>query len=162
MSVGEVSLHEPPAPRADPAKGKAVVLFDGMCRLCQRAVRTLEPLDWFKRLHFQDCRDTAHWPPSAVPLTLKALLSEMHLVTPDRKRAPTGFRAFRWMAWRLPLLLPLAPLLYLPGVPWLGNKVYLWIARNRYNLVPCNDGGCRVPLGARTTEGAHQRAEESV
>jgi predicted DCC family thiol-disulfide oxidoreductase YuxK len=50
------------------------------------------------------------------------------------------------MAWRLPLLWAVAPLLYLPGVPWLGQKVYLWVARNRFNLVPCHDGGCAVPL----------------
>ena len=48
------------------------------------------------------------------------------------------------MAWRVPVLLPLAPLMYFPGVPWVGNKVYLWIAKNRYNLVPCDDGGCRI------------------
>lgn len=149
MSVAEDRRADatPPAEtKADPAKGKGVVLYDGMCPLCQRAVRILKRLDWFKRLHFQDCRDTDNWPPSAVPLTLKALLEEMHLVTPDRKRAPAGYRAFRWMAWRIPLLMPLAPLMYFPGVPWVGNKVYLWIAKNRYNLVPCDDGGCKVNL----------------
>ena len=142
MSVAEV----PPAEVADPAKGKGVVLYDGMCPLCQRGVRSLKRLDWLHRLHFQDCRDTAHLPPSAVPLTLKAMLTEMHVVTPDRQRAPAGFRAFRWMAWRVPVLMPFAPLLYIPGVPWLGNKVYLWVAKHRYDLVPCDDGGCQVRL----------------
>ena len=145
MSVIEVPSQQP-AETADPAKGKGIVLYDGMCPLCQRAVRILKRLDWFKRLHCQDCRDTAHWPPSAVPLDLKKLLAEMHVVTPNRKHAPAGYRALRWMAWRLPLLIPLAPLLYLPGAPQIGNKIYLWIARNRYNLVPCDDGGCRVNL----------------
>src|SRR5437870_3575442 len=107
---------------ADPAKGHAVVLFDGMCPLCQRGVRTLKKLDWLKRLRYQDCRDTAHLPPCEVPLEPRKLLEQMHVVTPDRKRAPAGFNAFRWMAWRLPLTLLIAPLLYIPGVPWLGNK----------------------------------------
>ena len=142
MSVAE----QPPTAVADAAKGKAVVLYDGMCPLCQRGVRVLKRLDWLGKLHFQDCRDTDHWPPSAVPLSLKDLLTEMRLVTPDRQRAPAGYRAFRWMAWRIPLLMPLAPLMYFPGVPWVGNKVYLWVAKNRYNLVPCDDGGCRVNL----------------
>ena len=142
MSVAE----QPPAETADPAKGKAVVLYDGQCPLCRRAVRLLKRLDWLGRLHYHDCRDTDHWPPSAEPLSLKALLAEMHVVTPDRKHAPSGFRAIRWMAWRIPLLLPLAPLMYLPGARWLGTRLYLWIARNRYNLVPCDDGGCRVKL----------------
>ena len=149
MSVAE----QPPTEVVDPAKGKAVVLYDGMCPLCQRGVRVLKRLDWFGKLHFQDCRDVDNWPPSAVPLSLKALLAEMHLVTPDRKRAPAGYRAFRWMAWRIPLLLPLAPLMYFPGVPWVGNKVYLWVAKNRYNLVPCGDGGCQVRLPGKKAEG---------
>jgi hypothetical protein len=50
------------------------------------------------------------------------------------------------MAWRMPLTLPIAPLLYVPGVPWLGNKAYLWLARRRYDLVSCSKGGCRVNL----------------
>ena len=79
-----MSVAEAPTEVIDPAKGKAVVLYDGMCPFCQRAVRLLKRFDWFKRLHYQDCRDTAHWPPSAVPLDLKKLLAEMHVVTPDR------------------------------------------------------------------------------
>jgi len=31
-------------------------------------------------------------------------------------------------------------------VLWLGNRVYRWIAKNRYSLVPCHDGVCQVPL----------------
>jgi predicted DCC family thiol-disulfide oxidoreductase YuxK len=146
VSSAEPLADPKPPEAADPAKGKAVVLFDGMCPLCQHAVRILKRLDWLKRLHYQDCRDTDHWPKAAVPLKLEALLAEMHVVTPNRKRALAGYRALRWMAWRLPLLMPLAPLLYVPGVPWLGNKAYLWLAKNRYNLVPCDDGGCRVNL----------------
>jgi predicted DCC family thiol-disulfide oxidoreductase YuxK len=144
-------LAAPKPPEVDPAKGKAVVLYDGMCPLCQRGVRILKRLDWLKRFHYQDCRDTDRWPPSAVPLTLEELLAEMHVVTPDRKRALAGYRALRWMAWRIPLLMPLAPFLYVPGVPWLGNRAYLWLAKNRYNLVPC-EGGCRVQLPNKKTE----------
>jgi len=127
------------------AEGKAVMLYDGKCPLCLRGVRILKALDWLKQLHFQDCRDTANLPPCAEPLELHRMLEEMHLVTPDRKHALPGYKAFRWMAWRLPVAVWIAPLLYLPGVPWLGNKVYLWIARNRYNLVPCKDGVCTLP-----------------
>ncbi|MBP3958938.1 DUF393 domain-containing protein [Gemmata sp. G18] len=159
MSIAEA----PAAPKTlevDPVPGKGVVLYDGMCALCQRGVRVLKRLDWFNRLHFQDCRDRAHWPPSAVPLEMKRLLEEMHVVTPDRQRAPAGYRAFQWMAWRLPLTLPLAPLMYVPGVTWIGNKIYLWVAKNRYDLVPCHDGGCQLDLkkmaaekGPRTGDG---------
>lgn len=130
----------------EPTTGKAVVLFDGDCPLCQRSVAILKRLDWLDKLRFQNARETDKLPESEVHLDPQRLVEEMHLLTPDRKRAHAGYNAFRWMAWRLPLTALFAPLAYLPGVPWLGNKIYLWVAKNRMNLVPCKDGECRVPL----------------
>jgi predicted DCC family thiol-disulfide oxidoreductase YuxK len=133
------------APTADPNAGHGVVLFDGSCRFCQFSVKLLRRLDWLKRLRFQDAHEKEKWPPSAVPLGMDKLMEEMHVVPPDRQRAYAGYRAFRWIAGRLPLLWPIVPLLFLPGVPWMGNQVYHWIARNRYKLVPCKDGVCELP-----------------
>jgi len=127
------------------SESKAVVLFDGDCAFCQRSERILKGLDWFKRLAFQNARDQPRWPASAQPLSMERLVEEMHVVTPDRRHTYAGFGAFRWMAWRIPLTMLSAPFLYLPGVLWLGNRVYRWIARNRYSLVPCHDGVCQIP-----------------
>jgi predicted DCC family thiol-disulfide oxidoreductase YuxK len=154
-----MSSAEPPTAGADPVPGKAVVLYDGMCPFCRRSVWLLKRLDWFKRLRYQDCRDTAHWPPCAEPLSLTRLLTEMHVVPAARRRALAGYRAIRWLAWRLPLLWPVAPLMYVPGAPWLGNKLYLWIAKHRYDLIPCEDGGCRVPRSGTRPEDREQRTE---
>ena len=135
----------------DPAKGKGIVLYDGQCLLCQRSVRILKRLDWLRRFHFQDCRDTTNLPKTAMPLDHERLLEQMHVVTPDRKRAYAGYRAFRWMAWRIPATWWLAPLMYIPGVPWLGSKLYLGVARNRFHLLPCKDGGCELPTRSHKT-----------
>jgi len=126
------------------AAGKAVVLYDGECPLCQRSVAILKRLDWLRRLHCQNCRELDRLPPSPEPLALQRMLEQMHLVTPRRDAVYRGFGAFRWMAWRLPLLFAFAPLLYLPGVPALGQRAYRWVAKNRYQLVPCHDGVCHV------------------
>ena len=83
----------------------------------------------------------------------------MHLVTPTASTLPSGSK-LRWIAWRLPLTILIAPLLYIPGVPWLGHKVYLWVAKNRFNLVPCDDGGCRVRL--RAEEGLTTENTENI
>lgn len=123
-----------------------VVLYDGDCAFCQRSVRILKSLDWLGRLAFQSARDTDKLPETTVPLDHQKLIEEMHVVTPGRDRAYAGFSAFRWMAWRLPLTALIAPLLYIPGVLWVGNRVYRFIARNRFKLVPCADGGCAVKL----------------
>jgi predicted DCC family thiol-disulfide oxidoreductase YuxK len=127
------------------AEAPALVLYDGLCRLCQKSVAVLKRLDWCKQLAFQDARDEERLPAMTPPLVPERLMEEMHVVTPDRRRAYPGFEAFRWMAWRLPLLLPFAPFLYLPGVPAIGTAVYRWVARNRFKLVPCHDGQCELP-----------------
>jgi predicted DCC family thiol-disulfide oxidoreductase YuxK len=140
------AVEPTPTPTLPPAAaGKAVVLYDGACPLCQKSIRILKAIDWLKKLTFHDARDVAHLPAADVPLVPRRLIEEMHVLTPDRQHALAGFKAFRWMAWRIPLTLPFAPFLYLPGVPWLGNKVYLWVAKNRFRLVPCKDGVCQLP-----------------
>jgi predicted DCC family thiol-disulfide oxidoreductase YuxK len=129
-----------------PAKtNRAQVLYDGLCPLCIKAVETLKRLDWLHRLRFLDARDPASLPAREPPLDPDRLVQEMHLLTPDGKHVYHGYAAFRWLAWRLPLLWPIAPLMYIPGVPQLGQRVYLWIARNRFRLVPCHGGVCTLP-----------------
>jgi predicted DCC family thiol-disulfide oxidoreductase YuxK len=123
----------------------AVLLYDGECAFCRKSVSILRRLDWLQQIQYQNCRDTANLPRSAVPLLPEQLLEQMHLVTPDRRHVYRGFAAFRWMAWRLPLLWAIAPLLYIPGVPKVGQRIYLWIARNRFQIVPCEHGACKIP-----------------
>ncbi|MGL4421626.1 MAG: thiol-disulfide oxidoreductase DCC family protein [Gemmataceae bacterium] len=130
----------------DPAPGRGVVLFDGLCPFCRKSIRIIQRLDWFGRLHYQNCRDTASLPPCETPLEPQKLIEEMHVVPGHRQSAHAGFRAVRWMFWRLPATVLIAPLLYLPGVPWIGGKVYRWVARNRFQLVPCDESGvCQLP-----------------
>src|SRR5262245_19667567 len=114
----------PPIGLNDPAPGKTIVLYDGLCAFCQRGVRILRRLDWLKRLHYQDARDVEHLPPCGDPLDPVKLLDEMHVVAPDRRKAWAGYRAMRWLAWQLPLGWCVAPFLYVPGIPWVGNRLY--------------------------------------
>jgi predicted DCC family thiol-disulfide oxidoreductase YuxK len=137
-----------PIPHAEsgpaPAQ-KALVLYDGACPLCRKSVRLLRGLDWFNALAFADVRDAGQVPNLPVPVPRRRLLEEMHLLTPGGGQVYHGFAAFRWMVWRLPLLWAVAPLLYLPGMPALGQRLYLWVARNRFRLVPCHGGVCTLP-----------------
>jgi predicted DCC family thiol-disulfide oxidoreductase YuxK len=126
-------------------RGRALLLYDGNCALCQKGVAQLRRLDWFGVLRYADARDRANLPMTDPPLDPGRLLEEMHLLTGPGGRVYHGFGAFRWLAWRLPLLWPLAPFLYLPGVPTLGQRLYLWVARNRFRLVPCHGGVCTLP-----------------
>jgi predicted DCC family thiol-disulfide oxidoreductase YuxK len=126
--------------------GRAVLLFDGECAFCRKGVAVLKKLDWLRRIEYRDAREVANLPRCDEPLIPQKLLDEMHVVTPDGRRSFAGYRAIRWLSWRVPPLWPLAPFLYLPGAVWLGSRLYRWIARNRFKLVPCEHGACRVKL----------------
>lgn len=121
-----------------------VVLYDGTCPLCQRSVAVLRRLDWLAALEFRDARVPANIPGDLSGIPVGRFMDEMHVREPSG-RVTHGFKAFRAIARRVPLLWLVWPLLFVPGVPWVGQKIYLWVAKNRYNLVPCKDGVCQIP-----------------
>lgn len=139
-----------PATEHGSSTGRAQVFYDGQCRLCQKSVRLLRGLDWLNVLTYVDSRMTDLEAVRDLPVKNGELLKEMHLLTPGRT-IYHGFYAFRWMAWRLPLLWFITPFLYLPGMAVLGQRAYLWIARNRFRLVPCHGGVCTIQKHQETT-----------
>lgn len=126
--------------------GKGLVLYDGYCAFCQKVVKILKKLDWFKQLDFLSFRESDKIPANTANLDPLKMEEEMHLLIPSRKKAFAGYAAFRWIAGRIPLLWLIWPLLFVPGVTELGNQAYLWVAKNRFKLVPCKDGVCEIPL----------------
>lgn len=133
------------SPTSASPRQRALLLFDGQCPFCLKSVGVLRRLDWLGKVQFQNAREQERVPRLTPPLSPERLLEEMHLVTADQKQVYHGFGAFRWLAWRLPLFWLIAPVLYVPGIPWLGQRIYLWIARHRFQLVPCKHGVCRLP-----------------
>ncbi len=124
---------------------KALVLFDGQCPFCRKSVALLKRLDWLRRFDTHDCRDPEGIPINSANIDPAALLDQMHLLTPDRTRTLAGFRAVRYVIGRLPIGWPIWPFLFLPGMTTLGQRVYLWVAKHRFHLVPCHDGVCELP-----------------
>ncbi len=109
-----------------------VVLFDDQCPLCVSQMRTLSRLDWFSRLTLMPI---SH--PQALQLapglTHEALIEAIHCVTPAG-RVYRGARSLRFVGMRLPLLVPLALALWLPGAIQAAEWVYGRVARNRLLL----------------------------
>jgi hypothetical protein len=88
------------------------------------------------RLRYADV--SVDWPALAAAypmLDARACLEDMHLVFGDAGAPPssieTGFDAYRSIAWVLPIAWPVLPLLYLPGVPVLGRRIYRFVAFHR-------------------------------
>lgn len=119
-----------------PRKPARTVLYDGGCGLCSRVVRTLRRLDRLGRIEFLDV--TSQWKAIAERyphLSQDACLTDIHIAGRDGG-VRLGFEGYRSLAWVLPFLWPVLPLLYLPGVPAVGRRMYRYVADHR------SSGGC--------------------
>ena len=111
---------------------KHVVLYDSDCPLCTFQMRLLTWLDWLNKVRLLPINN----PESetiAPELTREQLREAIHCITPE-DRIYRGARAFRFLGFRLPALIPLSLFLWIPGVIWIAEKVYMWISRNRHLL----------------------------
>jgi predicted DCC family thiol-disulfide oxidoreductase YuxK len=90
----------------------------------------------------------------APTLNRERLLEAIHCVTPDG-RIFRGARCIRHLGLRLPLLLPLGLFLWIPGVIWIAEWVYLWVSRNRHGLsrlFGCKEACALLPAKHRPTD----------
>jgi predicted DCC family thiol-disulfide oxidoreductase YuxK len=109
-----------------------IVLYDDECPMCSFYIRVLSRLDWLGRLTLLPMSSPAA-SSIAKGITPEALEEAMHTVSPDG-RVRRAAAAVRHIAIRVPLLFPLALLLWIPGVMPVAERVYRWVARNRYGL----------------------------
>ena len=111
---------------------KHVVLYDSDCPLCTFQMRLLTWLDWFNKVELIPINDPRS-ETIAPHLTREELREAIHCITPEGK-IYRGARCIRFLGMRMPLLVPMALFLWIPGVIWFAEKFYMWISRNRLTL----------------------------
>lgn len=104
------------------------IFYDDACAFCTWQMRRLHRLDWRGRFRFVP-RSAAE--AREAGLSPAALETAIHCVTADG-RVLRGAECLRFVGCRLPLLAPLAALLWLPGALPLAERVYAGISRRRY------------------------------
>lgn len=104
------------------------VYYDGDCGLCRRTATVLGRLDVLKQLRWINFRTTRG------EVDPERLEREMAAVV--HGRTYFGFSAYRAMSWRLPLFWPVLPFLYVPGVRYVGDAVYRYVADRRTTTCP--------------------------
>jgi predicted DCC family thiol-disulfide oxidoreductase YuxK len=125
------------------------VLFDGACPRCRASMalvtaadpdRVLEPID----LTVVDV-ETLH-----PALTKQACMNSMHVISKPG-RVTAGFDAVRSIGTWLPLFWPLSLIAWIPGVAWVGRRVYNHLAMTRPRDTPCTDDFCGIHFPTRST-----------
>lgn len=133
-------LRDPARPAS--ARGRYTVYYDGACDLCVTSVNGIRRLGWLDPIVFVDVSDRAAFERLEPELDWQAAMRAMHVRAPDGS-VHAGYHGFRALLKTMPLLWPLRPLLALPGVTAIGERVYAWVARTRYRWNPC-EGACEL------------------
>lgn len=129
-----------------PDMHKAVLVFDDQCRFCQRAVgvvRALNGLGWVSIKGQSDITDSdcKKW------AVTRDAIKDFFVISLSSGQYSTGFYGYRRLALYLPLAWIVLPLLFVPPVPQVGQRVYQWVAANRYKM-GCSDT-CQMPKSAK-------------
>jgi predicted DCC family thiol-disulfide oxidoreductase YuxK len=126
------------------------VLYDGECSLCTFQMKVLTWLDWCHAVTLLPIANPRA-AEVAPKLTREELMEAIHCVAKDG-RIYRGARCIRFVGMRMPLLIPLALILWIPGVIWVAEKIYMWISRNRHLLsrvFGCKDACAIMPQRKR-------------
>ena len=144
---------------AEPEKHQ--ILYDDECALCTFQMRLLTWLDWCDVARLLPVSDPATL--QLVPgLTRQDLLEAIHCV-PREGPVLRGARALRFVGMRMPLLVPMALVLWVPGVIWVAERIYMAISRNRHilgKIFGCKDACAIMPQRKREGEKLAELAEK--
>jgi predicted DCC family thiol-disulfide oxidoreductase YuxK len=113
-------------------RARAVLIYDGTCRLCRGGVSWISRRAVAGRFEFLPCQAAervARYP----WMSERSCLEAMQLILPDGRvlagdaAIPEILRRLRGWRW-------VAHAFRLPGVELLAPRVYAWVARHRYQI----------------------------
>ena len=128
-----------------------IVLYDDECSFCTFQSRVITWLDWFNTVSLVPISHP-RVKEIAPRLTRTDLLEAMHCVATNG-RIHRGARCIRHISLRMPLAVPVALFLWIPGIIGLAEVIYRSVSRNRHvisRLFGCK-GACNV-MPARQRE----------
>lgn len=149
VSDNRLVTSAPASPRTTtpPAGGVPIAFYDGHCRVCTEQAQKLARLGRGKIAlrSFQEAGALDAFP----GLTHEACMRELKLVDARGRLFGGAEAVVRALNIGRPVLGKVALGYYVPGVRWLADRAYAWVARNRYKLFgrirpECDGDACRV------------------
>jgi len=141
-----------PAELAAAAPRLPLVLYDGACVFCRaQAARVRRLAGRGERVHVEPLQTAL----AAVPwVDPEEAVRALQLVDVDGRSYAGAAAVVRLLRITRPLLGALALPYHLPGVRWLADRAYGYVADRRYRIAgrvddDCDSGACGVPWAAR-------------
>ena len=104
---------------------KPIIAYDNRCLFCIHYKKKIERLDKKKRLEWIGIDDFNY---KKYGLKKEDLLKEMHLIS--HEKVYKGYYAWKQIAKKIPILLPPYIVSLIPGMDFIGDKVYKMIAKH--------------------------------
>jgi len=114
---------------------RPILLYDGSCGFCKWSVEILKKMDLFCVLeykNFYDYLDSGETLPAG--LTSDHVSKRMYLVE-EGTDTYGGYIVFRRICWHMPMMFPLIPIIFFPGMGIIGPFLYDLVAKNRKCLL---------------------------
>ena len=129
------------------------LLFDDKCPMCTFQMRTLTWLDWFNTLTMIPIshQKAGQLAPN---ISREDLLEAIHCIS-SKGRIYRGARALRFVGMRMVLGVPMALVLFVPGVIQFAELVYGYVSKNRHLLsrfFGCKEACTIMPARERENE----------
>jgi predicted DCC family thiol-disulfide oxidoreductase YuxK len=118
--------------------------IDGDCGFCRRSA------GWLKKIDLGDA--------VAIKPVFEKDMPEMRVRRLRDGTVRGGFDGFRMITPGVALLVPLFPVLWIPGAAPIGRAIYRWVARNRHKMPGASDA-CVIDSGS--SAGASDRGAGS-
>jgi predicted DCC family thiol-disulfide oxidoreductase YuxK len=106
-----------------------IILYDNRCLFCINIKNRFDKFDRKKNLNWVGIDDFDY---KKYRLKKEKLLEEIHLI--QNGRVYKGYYAFKQICKKIPILFPLYITMLIPGIDFIGDKIYKFVAKHRYKI----------------------------
>jgi len=110
-------------------ENKPIIVYDNRCLFCINTKSNVDKLDKGKKLEWVGIDSFDY---KKYKLKKGDLLEEMYLI--DNEKIYKGYYSWKQIAKKIPLLFLFYIFSLIPGVDFIGDKVYKFISKHRYEL----------------------------
>ena len=108
---------------------KPIIVYDNRCLFCTHTKSKVDKWDKGKKLRWVGIDSFDY---KKYKLKKEDLFKEMYLI--DNEKIYKGYYSWKRIAKKIPLLFPLYIFSLIPGVDFVGDKVYKFVSNHRYQL----------------------------
>ena len=110
-------------------KSKPVIIYDNKCEFCIGTKNVFNKIDKKQKIKWIGINNFNN---KKLKINKKSLLKEIHLIS--NGKVYKGYYAFKQISKNNPFLFPFYILSLIPGIDFIGTKIYGFISKHRYKI----------------------------